>query len=436
MKAGYKQTEVGVIPEDWDVATIGEFNPFVTSGSRGWAEYYSNFGDPFIRITNMTRKQISLDLSSLRFVSLPKDSAEGKRTKLQDDDILISITADIGICSYVDESLAKPAYINQHIALVRFENDEIHPKYVNYYLASDPVQRLFVAGSDTGAKAGMNLEGIRSIQFAKPDAAEQKAIAGALSDVDGLIAGLEALIAKKRSLKTATMQQLLTGKTRLPGFGEGLGMKQTELGEIPEDWGIYSIDDLAATPLQNGVFFEGNRKGRGAAMINVGDLYKSSPIAVSSLEKFDASNSEIARFAVKTGDLFFTRSSIVPSGIAYCNWLGDLDEETVVFDSHIVRFNPNREKVVPSYIYSALLMRKSREQLVANAKTATMTTIDQAGISVCKVAVPSIEEQLSISDVLTHFDMSISTLEGRLCKTKALKQGMMQELLTGRTRLI
>ena len=102
---GYKMTDVGVIPEDWEVATIGQFDPFVTSGSRGWAEFYAEFGDPFIRITNQTRKRIYLDLDELRFVRLPADSAEGKRTSLKNDDILISITADIGICSFVDDAL-------------------------------------------------------------------------------------------------------------------------------------------------------------------------------------------------------------------------------------------------------------------------------------------------------------------------------------------
>ena len=193
----YKRTDIGVIPEDWDVSTIGQFNPFVTSGSRGWADFYAEFGDPFIRITNQSRQSIYLDLEELRFVQLPGGSAEGKRTSLRNDDILISITADIGICSFIDDSLEKPAYINQHIAMVRFSSEQIVPKYVNYFLSSDLVQRLFVARSDTGAKAGMNLDGIRAIKFAKPKLDEQKAIAEALSDVDGLIDGLEGVDCEK-----------------------------------------------------------------------------------------------------------------------------------------------------------------------------------------------------------------------------------------------
>jgi len=116
VKPGYKQTEVGVIPEDWEVAAIADLNPFVTSGSRGWAAFYSDRGAPFIRITNLSRESIDLDLSDLKFVNLPTVTAEGIRTQLQVHDILISITADIGIVGYVSTEVPQPAYINQHIA--------------------------------------------------------------------------------------------------------------------------------------------------------------------------------------------------------------------------------------------------------------------------------------------------------------------------------
>jgi type I restriction enzyme, S subunit len=121
LKPCYKQTEVGVIPEKWEVKQIGDLQPFVTSGSRGWATFYSDRGAPFIRITNLSRASIYLDLEDLRLVNLPKNDSEAARTQLQDGDILISITADIGIIGYVSARVSKPAYINQHIALVRLD---------------------------------------------------------------------------------------------------------------------------------------------------------------------------------------------------------------------------------------------------------------------------------------------------------------------------
>lgn len=219
MKIGYKQTAaVGVIPEDWEVTQIGDLKPFVTSGSRGWAAYYSEHGSLFVRITNLSRESIYLNLEDSKFVKLPPETREGMRTQLQQGDILISITADIGIVGYVDSRVPTPAYINQHIALVRFDSSKTSGKFVSYFLASEKPQKLFRASTDVGAKAGMSLLTVQKLQCALPAHAEQCAITAALSDVDALISGLDQLITKKRDLKLAAIQQLLTGKQRLPGF--------------------------------------------------------------------------------------------------------------------------------------------------------------------------------------------------------------------------
>jgi type I restriction enzyme, S subunit len=89
VKAGYKRTEVGIIPEDWDVSLIADVENLVTSGSRGWAKYYSDRGSPFLRITNLTRNSIYIDLNDLKLVCLPLDDTEGLRTQLQDGDVLL-----------------------------------------------------------------------------------------------------------------------------------------------------------------------------------------------------------------------------------------------------------------------------------------------------------------------------------------------------------
>src|SRR5437870_1436498 len=120
LKPGYKSTEFGVIPEDWEIKSIGDLRSVVTSGSRGWASYYSESGSLFVRITNLSRETIYLDLTDAKFVRLPPEATEGTRTQLNENDVLISITADIGIVGYVDSRVPAPAYINQHIALVRF----------------------------------------------------------------------------------------------------------------------------------------------------------------------------------------------------------------------------------------------------------------------------------------------------------------------------
>lgn len=216
LKPGFKQTEMGLIPKDWELKKISDLKPFVTSGSRGWAAFYSEFGSPFIRITNLSRSCIYLDLDDLRFVKLAKNENEGTRTQLQDGDVLISITADIGIIGYVTEQLPKPTYINQHIALVRFDQSRTSSKFISYFLATEKPQRFFRALTDAGAKAGMNLTTVQQIRLTLPPTkAEQEAIAEALSDMDSEVAMMEARLAKARQLKQGMMQELLTGRTRL-----------------------------------------------------------------------------------------------------------------------------------------------------------------------------------------------------------------------------
>src|SRR5690606_7039267 len=183
---------------------------------------------------NMDRNKTRLDLSDVRYVRIPENEHEGTRTSVIAGDVLISITADIGIISYADDSVPLPAYINQHIALVRFDSESILPKYAALFLAVGNGQKRFKEITDQGAKAGINLRTVRDLPLAIPPSLdEQRAIATALSDVDALLEELDRLIAKKRDLKQATMQQLLTGQTRLPGFeGEWQERRLIELANF------------------------------------------------------------------------------------------------------------------------------------------------------------------------------------------------------------
>jgi len=201
-------------------------------------------------------------------------------------------------------------------------------------------------------------------------------------------------------------------------------------------WVEVELLSLSDGGMQNGVFYEVSRKGRGIPLINVGDLYSAVPINNNNLELFDANDEEINRFAINDGDLFFTRSSVVPGGIAQCNWYKKIqDKKPVVFDSHVIRFKTDKTKVIPMYLYLQCISAKARSFFVANAKTATMTTIDQEILGKCPIPIPPLPEQRRIAAVLSDTDELIATLEKLIAKKRAIKQGTMQELLTGKRRL-
>ncbi|CRY54708.1 restriction modification enzyme [Yersinia intermedia] len=409
---GFKLTEVGVIPEDWEVKTIGQLNPFITSGSRGWADFYVDYGDLFVRITNMSRNSIYLDTktSENKFVALPATSTEGKRTQLSNGDILISITADIGIIGYIDESIAKPAYINQHISLVRFDDNSIDNKFVAYFLASENVQKKFLANSDLGAKAGMNLNGVRSIIFAVPAKKEQSAIANALADIDTLVVELKKALTKKQSIKTATMQQLLTGKTRLPQFalrkdGTVKGYKKNELGEMPEDWIVSTFGSVMKI-----------RHGKNQKQVEC--LDGEYPIY--------ATGGQIG----KTNAFLYNKPSVLIGRKGTIDKPRYTDKPFWTVDT--LFYSEISESADAQFIYYKFCTIDWMQYNEASG----VPSLNAGTIERIQTILPSIEEQTAIAAILSDMDKDIQTLQQRLDKTRQLKQGMMQELLTGKTRLI
>jgi len=137
---------------------IREMSSLVTSGSRGWAQYYADCGARFIRITDLTRDGIQLKNDSIQFVELP-DKAEGKRSRLLGGDVLVSITADLGSIALIPENIDE-AYINQHIAMVRFNNPS-QGEFMAWYLRSDWGQKDLLKNKRGGGKLGLGLDDIR-----------------------------------------------------------------------------------------------------------------------------------------------------------------------------------------------------------------------------------------------------------------------------------
>ncbi len=427
MKPGYKQTEVGVIPEDWDTPSIGAYRPFVTSGSRGWAAYYAEYGSPFIRITNLNRGSIYLDLDDLRFVAIPPQNTEGQRTVLQDDDLLISITADIGIVGIVSHELPKPAYINQHIALVRFDRGRISPKYVTYCLGSERTQRIFRALTDSGAKAGMNLTTVQQIRFAAPPTlAEQEAIAAALSDADALIDSLEQLIAKKRLLKQGAMQDLLTGKKRLPGFGG--------------DWEVKTFGEIfvflpTATNSRSDLESDGD-----AYYIHYGDIHTRFH---SHLDFFTTSPPRIDRdkcpsaACLRNGDWVMADASEDYDGVGKTIEIQGLGaDEEAVSGLHTFLLREKTPTFAPGFKGHLGNLKSLHEQYLRVATGMKVYGVSKTALRELELPVPSIPEQTAIAAILSDMDAEIAALEAKLAKARQVKQGMMQELLTGKTRLV
>ena len=186
--------ENGVRDESWEEKKGEDFFEYVTSGSRGWAKYYSDKGSIFVRMGNLNHGTIELDLSDIQYVELP-DQVEGQRSKLQKNDILISITADVGMIGLVREDM--DAYINQHVALARPKND-LYAEFLAWYFVSDVGLQQMQNKQRGATKIGLGLQDIRSIILKIPTLPEQHEIVRLIDD----------LLARERAAQQAAEQAL------------------------------------------------------------------------------------------------------------------------------------------------------------------------------------------------------------------------------------
>ncbi|MDP9412728.1 MAG: restriction endonuclease subunit S [Pseudomonadota bacterium] len=208
--ADAEETSLGLVPASWSRGALGSMAETLTSGSRGWAKFYSDRGAKFLRIGNLTRQHINLRLDDLVYVTPPKGQ-EGKRTAVQENDLLISITADLGVIGSIPPSFGE-AYVNQHIALVRLKESEVNPRWPAHFLSSRRSQIMFQKLNDQGAKAGINLPAVEQIQVPLPPREEQDALVERLDAADEDVARYRIEREKLAALRLGLRDDLLTGR--------------------------------------------------------------------------------------------------------------------------------------------------------------------------------------------------------------------------------
>lgn len=382
---------VGIPPSGWQIKPLGELSEFITSGSRGWASYYKEHGATFIRSQNVLKGQ--LDFNDHQCV-VPPVGSEGSRTRVEFGDLLITITGNsVGNVAYVDRHLGE-AYISQHVGLVRLK-DTANAAYICRFLSPGAPGNAQIVSNQSGqSKPGLNLKNLRDFVVSMPPKEEQRAIAAALSDVDALIAGLEKLIAKKRDLKQAAMQQLLTGQTRLPGFSGEWEVKQ--LGEFAR---LYQPQTISQDKFSDDGYPVFGANG-----------------VVGMYERFNHASPQITISC--RGNCGTVNRTSGPTWITGNAMVVNLDAAS---------------NVDKGFVYYALTF----SDLSVLVTGSGIPQIVRGPLSGFAIKLPkNVAEQTAIATVLSDMDADLSAPEARLAKARAIKQGMMQELLTGRTRLV
>ncbi len=205
---------LGEVPEHWQIKRCKNLFDFVTSGSRGWAGFYSDQGDLFFRIANLTRDGINPKLDSIQYVTPPKGS-EGERSKIKENDLLISITADLGSVCAADESISG-GYVSQHVSLCRPGRLVSSSRWLAYFVLSDTAKEQLQGAGYGGTKVQLSLEDIRELFVAYPPKNEQIKIAfyldKRLTELDNLDYRAHNLIEILRERRTALISAAVTGK--------------------------------------------------------------------------------------------------------------------------------------------------------------------------------------------------------------------------------
>ena len=414
--SGYKHSELGVIPESWNVRHIASLCApnGIVRGPFGGAlkkEIFVTSGFKVYEQKNAIYKSHEI---GAYFVDQSKYN-ELKRFNVSPGDFIVSCSGTIGRIYQVPLD-APEGVINQALLKLTTDDSVVHSLYFYLLFQWEKFQARIVDSTQGGAMKNLvGMSVFKTTPVLLPPVPEQHAIAAALSDVDSLLTGLDRLIAKKHDIKQAALQQLLTGQTRLPGFQGEWEVKQ--LGDVATFHKGRGLPKSALTPY-------------GAEpCIHYGELFTHYPEDIETI--CSRTDDSAGAFRSAANDVLMPTSDVTPRGLAKASCV-QLDGVILGGDILVIRCDSK-------LLFGAFLSYTIRHQEAQILQLVTGTTVFHLyGRDMAKLvlSLPSVEEQIAIVRVLTDMASELTALEARRDKTRALKQGMMQELLTGKTRLV
>ncbi len=403
----------------WDYALIGDIFEFKNGLNKG--KEFFGYGTPIVNYTDVYKKRALTKTDINGKVSLEAD--EIKRFEARHNDVFFTRTSEtpeeVGMSSVLLEDV-EGCVFSGFVLRARPKNNMLNPQYCKYCFSTPEIRSAIILGCTYTTRALTNGKQLSAISIPVPPLEEQKRIAEALSDVDSMISSLEKLIAKKKAVKQGAMQELLTGKKRLTGF--------------TGSWEDYIIGKM-------GEFYSG-LSGKSKKDFDCGAAYYITFLNVLSNVKIDTSilasvdvRENESQNSVRKGDLFFNTSSETPEEVGMCAVLDEELENTYLnsFCFGFRLFDDTHNPLFLSYYLNSALGRKIMSVL---AQGATRYNLSKNNFAETIIKLPAKEEQTAIASILSDMDNEIEALEQKLAKTRQIKQGMMQQLLTGKIRLV
>ena len=414
MKPRYQQTEVGVIPSDWEVKSLSEVATIAT-GNTPSTSVSANYGDEYLFVS-------PADLGEQKYISdtekkLSKRGFSISRRFPPESILFTCIGSTIGKCGIAQIELTSNQQINAVFPAKGFDNE-----YVYYELSFLSPRIKALAGVQ--AVPIINKSQFGQTKAAFPSLTEQTAIAGALSGVDALIGALERLIAKKRDLKQAAMQQLLTGQRRLPGFADRWELKRLgNVGTCLRGVSYRGDDDLSP-----------HDTAQTKRLLRANNVQESK-VVTSDIQFVNAVRVS-ANQVLRDGDILVCMANGSKALVGKAGLFRASDGYEYTFGAFMGSFRTSSADSNSTFVFYLFQTGRYRNYINNLLSGSSINNLRPSTIESLEFLFPSSPEQTAIAKVISDMDAEIAVLEARCDKTRAIKQGMMQELLTGKTRLI
>lgn len=409
----------------WDTATIGDFLDF-KNGLNKSKEFFGH-GTPIVNYTDVYKKRGLKKNDVCGKVSLTRD--EIHRFDARKNDVFFTRTSEtpeeVGMSSVLLEDIDDCVF-SGFVLRGRPKNDMFVPEYCKYCFTTEAVRSAIIMGCTYTTRALTNGKQLSTIEIVVPPKPEQEAIAKSLAEIDELISSLEKLITKEKAIKQGAMQELLTGKRRLPGF--------------TREWQHFIFGELFDF-IPNNAFTRAQMSESGKVKnIHYGDIltkYGAYVNGSSDSIPYISKKVDLARFADRC---YLQSADIIMADTAEDETVGKVLEVVsvdcpILAGQHTLLCRP-KVKFAPKFLGYYLNAACYHDQLIPYIVGTKVSSVSKASVAQTELVVPDYEEQQAIAEILSNMDSEIEALEQKLAKYRQVKQGMMQQLLTGKIRLV
>ncbi len=403
VREGYKQTEIGVIPEEWEVVNLSD----IANVNMGQSPKSATYNEEGIGLPLV---QGNADCKNRKTEPRIFTSEPTKTCSI--GDIIMTVRAPVGAIVKSHHN----ACIGRGVCAITAKENEafLYQLLIDY---EDKWEKLSQGSTFTA----VNGTDVKSIKLPKPPLPEQQKIAAILTIVDNKIEVIDEQLAKTEQLKKGLIQKLLS---------EGIGhseFKESEIGRIPKEWEVVKVGDITASHKQ-GYYTKDEYTNEGVYLIRITDL-NNPKIDYSNMPKLLVSDTDYASFKVNRGDFLFARSGAIGRyGIVYENY-------KAIFASYLIRFTFRRDKIVNEYFGYFYETKKAINQLLSITQGSSNININANNIKSLIIPLPPITEQKQIATILSTTDNKLDTLQEKKSRYEKLKKGLMQKLLMGEVRV-